>query len=417
MSWPSDPGAVAHDSLAPAEPRVREFETTVAAVDGDAVVLEETYFYPEGGGQPADRGTLAGHPVADVQREARSRRAPEDVDDGVWHHLDADHDLVSGDRVAGVVDDDFRTYCARAHTASHVLFGAGRQLCETLGYGGFDIGPETVRVDLATPTDVDDDLLVELERLANRAVWESRPVSWETVSVETARSRDGVAFNDATEAGAFADGGLVRLVTVEGWDVAACGGTHVENTVEVGTVAIVDRSNPGAGLTRVEFAVGPRAHEAGARRHRQTRAAGRALDAAPGDVAATARRLRAERDDLRETVSRLRRDAVERTVASFDAVEGDGVSWRVGVVDADTDATGEAVRGTADGGVVAAVGRDGATFLAVASGGAVPAADVVDAATAEFGGGGGGSAAFAQAGGMSADPDEVATYLRERAAT
>jgi len=397
---------VAHDSLAPAEPRVREFETTVAAVDGDAVVLAETYFYPEGGGQPADRGTLAGHPVADVQSG----------EGGVRHYLDADHDLAPGDRVVGVVDDDFRTYCARAHTASHVLFGAGRRLCEDLGYGGFDIGPETVRVDLATPTDVDDDLLVELERLTNRAVWESRPVSWETVSAETARSRDGVAFNDATEAGAFADGGRVRLVTVEGWDVAACGGTHVENTVEVGPVAVVDRSNPGAGLTRVEFAVGPRAHEAGARRHRQTRAAGRALDAAPDEVAETAERLRAERDDLRETVDRLRRDAVERTVASFDAVERDGVPWRVGVVDAGTDAAGAAVRGVEEG-VVAAVGRDGSTFLVVASGGAVPASDVVDEATAAFGGGGGGSAAFAQAGGMDADPDEVAAYLRERRAT
>jgi alanyl-tRNA synthetase len=393
---------VAHDSLAPAEPGVREFETTVAAVDGDAVVLEETYFYPEGGGQPADRGTLAGHAVAHV----------DGGDGGVRHHLDADGALSPGDRVTGVVDDDFRTYCTRAHTASHVLFGAGRRLCEALGYGGFDIGTETVRVDLATPTDVDDDLLVELERLTNRAVWESRPVSWEETAAETARSRDDVAFNDATEAGAFADGGRVRLVTVEGWDVAACGGTHVENTVEIGPVAVVDRSNPGAGLTRVEFAVGPRAHEAGATRHRQTRAAGRELDAAPEAVAETARRIRTERDDLRDEVERLRRDAVERTVESFDAVERDGTTWRVGVVDAGADAAGAAVRGATEG-VVAAVGRDGSTFVVAASGGAVSAGDVVEAVTAAFGGGGGGSAAFAQAGGMSADPDEVAAYLRE----
>jgi alanyl-tRNA synthetase len=393
---------VTQHSLAPAEPTVREFETTVDAVDGRAVRLAETYFYPEGGGQPADRGTLAGHPVSHVESD----------DDGVVHRLDAAHDLAPGDRVAGVVDDAFRTYCARAHTASHVLFGAGRRLCADLGYGGFDIGEETVRVDLSTPTEVDDDLLVDLERLTNRAVWDARDVSWERVPADEARSRDGVAFNDATEAGAFADGGRVRLVTVADWDVAACGGTHVENTVEIGPVAVVDRSNPGAGLTRVEFAVGPRALEETATRHRQTRAAARALDAAPDAVAETARALRAERDDLRETVADLRRERVERTVAAFPAVERDGATWRVGVVDADTDAAGAAVRGTTEG-VVAAVGRDGATFVVAASGGDPPASAVVAAATDEFGGGGGGSDRFAQGGGIDADPERVAAYLRD----
>jgi alanyl-tRNA synthetase len=392
---------VTQHSLAPAEPEVREFETTVAAVDGDAVRLAETYFYPEGGGQPADRGTLAGAAVDHVAAD----------DEGVVHHLAEEVDLAPGDTVVGVVDDDFRTYCARAHTASHVLFGAGRRLCEDLGYGGFDIGTETVRVDLATPTEVDDDLLVGLERLTNRAVWESRAVTWEEVPAAEARGREDVAFNDATEEGAFAAGGAVRLVTVEDWDVAACGGTHVRTTGEIGPVAVVERSNPGAGLTRVEFAVGPRAIATFEDRHREVRAATRTLDAAPDAIAETARSLRAERDDLRETVERLRRERVERTVAGFEAVDRDGVPWRVGVVDAGADAAGAAVRGHDDG-VLAAVGRDGATFVVVASGGDPAAGAVIAEATAAFGGGGGGSERFAQGGGMDADPEAVAAYLR-----
>ena len=388
-------------SLAPAEPSVREFEATVTAVDGDTVRLEETYFYPEGGGQPADRGTLAGATVDHVAAD----------DSGVVHHLAETADVVPGDHVVGVVDDDFRTYCARAHTASHVLFGAGRRLCEDLGYGGFDIGTETVRVDLTTPTDVDDDVLVGLERLTNRAVWESRTVTWEELPAAKARSREGVAFNDATEAGAFATGGAVRIVTVDGWDVAACGGTHVRSTAEIGPVAVVERSNPGAGLTRVEFAVGPRAIATFESRHREVRTASRTLDTAPDAIAETARALREERDESREEIDRLHRQRVERTVAGFEPVERDGVSWRAGVVDAGTDAAGAAVR-SHDDGVLAAVGRDGATFVVVASGGDPPAEAVVEEVTEEFGGGGGGGERFAQGGGMSADPETVAAYLR-----
>jgi len=157
-------------SLAPAEPEVREFEATVESVDGREVVLDETYFYAESGGQPADRGTIDGTLVEDVvERDGR-----------VVHVLGEEPagSLSVGESVSGIVDGAFRTYCARAHTASHVLYGAARRTCEDLGYAGFDISPEKVRVDLTTAAPLDDGDLVELERLANRAVWDSLPVSW-----------------------------------------------------------------------------------------------------------------------------------------------------------------------------------------------------------------------------------------------
>lgn len=149
-------------SRAPAEPAVREFEATVDRVDGREVVLDETYFYAESGGQPADRGTLDGHLVDDVTERGGD----------VVHALDsdADPDLAPGDEVTGLVDDAFRTYCARAHTASHVLYGAARRIAEDLGYAGFDISETKVRVDLTTAEPLDDGDLIELERLANRAV-------------------------------------------------------------------------------------------------------------------------------------------------------------------------------------------------------------------------------------------------------
>ncbi|QZX99531.1 alanyl-tRNA editing protein [Halobaculum rubrum] len=401
------------DSLAPSHPEVREFEATVESVDGRDVTVSETYFYPEGGGQPADRGMLGGVAVADVQ----SREG------AVVHTLAESPAFDAGDTVTGVVDDDFRTYCMRAHTASHVLYGAGRRLLDDLGYGGFGITDEKVRVDFETSTDIDDDVLVDLERLVNRAVWDSRPVSWETRAVEDARSDEGVAFNDKTEADVMADADSVRVVTVEGWDEAACGGTHVSNTREIGPVTVLDRSNPGEGLTRVEFAVGPVAIDRRAETHRELRAAARDAGVAVDGVADAVSRLADERDDLADDLASLREEVLAGRVRELPVVDRDGDSdaddWRVGVVEGfDANAVGEAAQSVVGDDpdapdVVAAVGSGPAPFVAVASTGVVDAGEVIDRVTAEFGGGGGGAPTFAQGGGIDADPDAVVAFLAE----
>ncbi|MFW5935422.1 MAG: alanyl-tRNA editing protein, partial [Halolamina sp.] len=261
------------ETLAPDNPETLSFDTTVAAVDGREVVLHETYFYPEGGGQPADRGVIDDLAVADVQKSSA----------GVAHTLAEEPEFETGDTVHCVVDAAFRTYCKRAHTASHVLFGAGRRVLDDVGYAGFDIGEETVRVDFTADTEITDARMVEMERLANRAVWDSLPVTWAYEDTRAARERDEVAFNTKTEEGAMADADEVRVVTVEGWDVAACGGTHVTNTQEIGPISVLERSNPGEGATRVEFAVGPTAIDAAADRHVAAREAAQTLDVAPPD--------------------------------------------------------------------------------------------------------------------------------------
>ena len=390
---------------APADPDVREFEATVTAAAGGEVVLDRTYFYAESGGQPADRGTLAGVPVVDVQAG----------DDGVVHHLAEDPDLSPGDEVVGVIDDEFRTYCMRAHTASHLLYGAGRRLLEDLGYGGFDIDAEKVRVDLATTTDVDDAVLVELERLTNRAVWDSRPVSWEEVPVEEARARDEVAFNTKTEEGVMSDADTVRLVEVEGWDVAACGGTHVANTREIGAIEVLDRSNPGEGLTRVEFAVGPGAIDRRAAVRRAALDAARDLDTNVADLDEAVASLRAERDDLEAAVRTYKSAVLDSRLADLPTAERDGAVWRIGTVaDFDPNEVGEAAKERVgdDVDALAVVGEGSAPYVVVATTGEVDAGDVVDGVTERFGGGGGGGPTFAQGGGLDADPADVVAALR-----
>ncbi len=390
---------------APAEPYTRTFEATATAVDGKEVTLSETYFYAEGGGQPADRGTLDGVEVVDVQHR----------EGDVVHALADEPAFAEGATVTGEVDDEFRTYCMRAHTASHALYGAGRRVLDGLGYGGFDIDDEKVRVDFETTTDVDDDVLVELERLVNRAVWESRPVSWTQVDRDEALARDDVAFNAATEEGVQGYD-AVRVVDIDGWDAAACGGTHVENTGEIGPVTVLGRSNPGEGLTRVEFAVGPVAVQRRAAEKRAASRAARALDASVTDVGDAAERASDDLADLQAELDDLRTEMLGARVGDLDVVERDGATWRVGTVDGfGPNAVGEHAQDVAGDGadVVAVAGGEGAAFLVVATTGGVDAGDVVADATDEFGGGGGGGPTFAQGGGMSADPCDVAEYVAD----
>jgi alanyl-tRNA synthetase len=387
------------ESLAPDNPEVTEFEATVESVDGGAVVLSETYFYPEGGGQPADRGSIAGVDVVDVQQG----------DGRVVHELAADPPADTGSVVEAAVDADFRTYCRRAHTASHVLYGAARRRCADLGYAGFDIGEETVRVDLTTTTEIDDGMLVALERLANEAVWDSRSVTWERLPREEALAREDVAFNTKTEAGITGD--TVRVVTVADWDVAACGGTHVSNTGEIGPITLLSRSNPGEGETRLEFAVGPTAIEHRATVHEQARDAARRLDAPVTDLAGPLDALVAERDRLERTVESLRDQVVEARLSELreQVRERDGREWLVGDVpsmDANdlADLAGSLVGTAAD--VVVLVGPD-AEYLAVGSESDLSATDLAGRATDAFGGGGGGSDRLAQAGGLDATVEDV----------
>ena len=392
---------------APADPETREFTAEVVGVDDRTVMLDRTYFYAESGGQPADRGTIDGVRVLDVQT----------VDGAVRHTLAETPPFEAGDTVTGFVDGDFRTYCMRAHTASHVLYGAGRRLLDNLGYGGFDISESKVRVDFTTSTEIDDDVLVELERLVNRAVWESHEVSWAEVPTAEATADDEVAFNTKTEEGVMDDADTVRIVEIDGWDRAACGGTHVSNTREIGPITLLERSNPGEGLTRVEFAVGLEGIDRRVTQHRALRDATRALETNATELAGVAETIREERDGLRDRVRELERAAVTDAIEAFETIEKAGMEWRLGTLsDVDTNDAGEAAKdAVGESEVIAAVGDGARPYLVVAAGAGsgVHAGDVVDSITDTFGGGGGGGPPFAQGGGLDADPEGVVEVLRE----
>lgn len=396
------------DNRATAEPYVTEFEATVRAIDGTEVRLEETYFYAEGGGQPADGGTIGGIDVVDVQSR----------DGETIHTLEAEPDFEVGNTVTGSIDDEFRTYCMRAHTASHVLYGAGRQLFDEHGYGGFDIDSEKGRLDFETDRDPDEISERTLQRLVEEVVWESREVSWRELDAAQARDRDEIVFN---ETGGTEGAETVRIVEIDDWDIAACGGTHVENTIEIGPVTVLEVSNPGAGLVRVEYTVGPAAVRARLDQRRAATRAARALDTNVGTLPDRASSVVDANAALESELETLREQLLEERLDSLvdDTVSKAGQEWVVGELAVDgigPNDVSDRVRALAGdvGDVVVLTGGNGSenAFVVVGTTGETDASDVVDDVTATFGGGGGGGPTFAQGGGLEDDPTAVVDYLR-----
>lgn len=397
------------------DPDITTFEASVESIQGREVVLDTTYFFAESGGQPADRGTIDDIPVVDVQRTASQ----------ITHTLAENPNFEEGDRIAGYIDATFRTYCRRAHSASHVLYGAAREHLADLGYGGFDIAEDKVRIDFETSSRVDDATLVDLERAANRAVWESRPVTWMQVPLEEVEAQSGVAFNTKTEEGVFDEAEDVRIVeigasTLSGtdgwWDRAACGGTHVRNTHEIGPIAVIERSNPGEGLTRVELTVGERAVDHQARMRTAAMESAQMLDVAIEDLPDRATQLRTDLEDLESTLADLHDRVIAAQVSNQESIDREGSSWLITAIEeVDGDALGRYVRDTEidTTDVIVLLTTDRPAQLVVGTNGSVDASNIVSEITDTFGGGGGGGDVFAQGGGIDADPADVLAYLRE----
>ncbi len=392
-------------NLASEDPYVTSFDAVVQSIDGHDMVLDRTFFYAEGGGQPADRGTLAGVDVVDVQKS-----------EGETVHRLADEPAVApGDSVTGSIDESIRTYAMRAHTASHVVYGAGRRLFDVQGYGGFDIGEDRIRIDFDTTGATDDVDPITVERLANEAVWDGRSVDWYEMDLEAARADDEIAFNLGDD---VEQTDTVRIVEIDGWDVSACGGTHVENTIEIGPITVLTVSNPGANLVRIEYAVGPQAIQHRVDERRAASRAARTLDTSVENLARRADGLVEENEMLRAERGELGQQLLDARLAALaentDARNGD--EWLVGTVDGvGPNDVADRIRAleTEVADVIVLAGTDGSTFVVVGTAGEQDATEIMTDVTDEFGGGGGGQPTLAQGGGLDADPETVVEFVRE----
>lgn len=229
----------------PDDDGVTQFEASVTEAAEDRIVLDGTYFYPEGGGQPADRGTLSWDggraDVVDVYKDHGE----------VIHEIeDLEGELPGeGDAVQGEVDEDRRDAHRRMHTAQHVV---SRVVLDAFGAGtaGNQIHADRSRIDFE-PADFDVDDVARIEDLANEAIAEDYAVTKEErprpeVEEQTDEGRSLLhLIPDHVDP--------LRVVEIEDYDLCPCGGTHVDRLGEIGRIEITDRTSKGKDTERIEF--------------------------------------------------------------------------------------------------------------------------------------------------------------------
>lgn len=219
---------------------VREFDATVIAVDGNCVALDATYFYPTGGGQPHDTGTLGSAHVSEVRKEG----------DAVWHTLQGPVPSV-GDVVHGVVDWDRRFNLMRTHTAMHILCGVIWNEWQVPVTGG-NMEPLSARMDFEFDP-LPEGFAQRVEDLVNEAIARDFPIEVSFLPSETAvldadliRTKVSLIPETVKE---------IRVVDIVGLDKQADGGTHVRSTADVGRFRVIKLENKGKGNKRVRVEI------------------------------------------------------------------------------------------------------------------------------------------------------------------
>jgi alanyl-tRNA synthetase len=373
-----------------------------------AVLLDRTAFYPTGGGQPHDTGTIGGLPVVDVR----------DSEEGPLHVVELrgpagephGAHLTVGGRVEGVVDWGRRFDHAQQHSGQHIL---SRAFVEVAGARtrSFHLGGTvcTVDVELTEPAER---TVRAAESRANAIVWEDRGVVVREIPAE--ESPGGAAFDPVLAGLSLSPGDPIRIVEIEGFDATACGGTHVARTGQVGAAAVT-AWEPYKGICRVTFVCGGRVVARLAETGRILGACVSRLSAKPPEVPAALDRVLEEREALRRRLHAAQEDRAALEARLLAAEAGAAGPYRLlrRVFRAPERSVEEAqalvrrfVEEPGRAALVAVVEGDVATILAGRSEGAGPGAPSMGAVLGEAcraaGGRGGGSAAFARGGGIPA---------------
>jgi alanyl-tRNA synthetase len=391
----------------------RRERDVLSAGDEGFVALVETPFYLEAGGQVSDVGTIAGPRGAG--RVTAVVRAPH------WPRLHAvriesgtiaPRDLVTAE-VAGAVRDATR----RNHTATHLLHAALRQvLGGHVKQAGSLVAPDRLRFDFVHFAALTPEQIVEIERLVNAQILANTPLQTEVKNTQEAIAAGAMAL--------FGEkyGDTVRVVSVPGFSVELCGGTHVRATGDIGLFAIVSEGGIAAGVRRIEAITGMEAVAAYQLEREQLARLSTALGARPSELAARIINLQDEARRLTRELQQARMKAAMGAAGGGQeaaAVEVAGVrlvAREVAGLDKDgLRALVDQHRSRIGSGVVILASPAGDDKVTIVVGVTpdltkkVPAGQLVKRLAPIVGGGGGGRPDFAEAGGK--DPSKISAML------
>lgn len=379
-----------------------EFEGRVLDVIQNQIILDRTLFYPEGGGQPADQGTLSVDDyivnVVDVQS----------INGIIVHETDSDFGFKKGDTVKGKIDKERRLAHARHHTATHIVNEAAKKvLGGHIWQTGAQKSTDRARLDVTHYKRISLPEFKEIELLANRSVMQNLPVIIEWMDRIEAEKRYGFVLYQ----GGVPPGKEIRILKV-GDDVEACGGTHVSNTGLIGPIKLIRTERIQDGVERIEFSAGEAAVKRVQERDELLNGSADALRVSPEHLPETVNRFFEEWKALKKENERLKAELAEVRVKAMlgDAVGINGlkvIAQKIPQADVD-ELIKVATEFSKNDDAVAILASDvGGVKLVVAAGAGaqkkgVNSGAIVREMSKLVGGGGGGKPGIAQGGGTDA---------------
>ena len=224
---------------------IRHFQAKVLRiVEGKYVILDQTAFYPRGGGQEPDTGDIEGVKVVEVTKQA----------DVVVHKIEVGGRIPSEKQtVDGKVNARRRDLITKHHTATHIINSASRNTLGSWVWQNSAFKEENYgRLDITHHSTLTKEEVKNIERTANRVIRENHPVIIRTYDRGDAEQQ----FSFRIYQGGVVPTNNVRIVNINGWDIEACGGTHVKSSGEIGLVKIVKSERIQDGVVRLEFVAG-----------------------------------------------------------------------------------------------------------------------------------------------------------------
>ncbi|MBB3935240.1 alanine--tRNA ligase [Aureimonas phyllosphaerae] len=403
---------------------------SAAAGEEVAVVLNQTPFYAESGGQVGDTGFMKGEGVRFAVTDTQK------VADGLFIHRGkvVEGTLKVGAPLGLVVDHERRTRIRANHSATHLLHEGLREVLGThVAQKGSMVSPDRLRFDFSHPKPVEADELARIEALANDVIRENTPVETRLMAVDDAIALGAMAlFGEkyGDEVRVVSMGGAKDGSTKAAYSIELCGGTHARATGDIGLVHVVSESAVGAGVRRVEALTGAAARDYFLEQDARVRRIAASLKVGPAEIADRIDLLVEERRRLeRELTEAKKKLALAGDGSSSSSAPKDigGISFIGRVLDG---IAAKDLKGMVDD-AKAALGSGVVAFVSVTDGKAsvvvgvtadlterVSAVDLVRAASEAMGGkGGGGRPDMAQAGGPDADKaDEAIAAIEARLA-
>jgi len=383
------------------DPYLQKFEANVLqVVNGKYVVLDQTAFYPEGGGQPSDQGFLrfkgGQAEVTDVQKVGN-----------IIVHVVKDTVPKRKSVVTGTINWERRNSLMKQHTATHVLMGAARRvLGQHVWQAGAQKDVDRSRLDFSHFRRLTLEEMHKIEELANETVIRSVPVetSWKP------RTEAEKQYGFRLYQGGVVPGKEIRVVNIKDWDVEACGGTHLRNTGEIGFIKILHTERIQDGVERIIFSAGLPALRAVQQKEALLWKVAEKLNAPLEKLEATAERVVAEWKQTRREREHLIKELAEYKAKEHleTAKEVHGLKMiiqEVNEVDVDTliQIASETVRVEPKAVVVLCTSNKTARLVVMAGKEAlkrgINSRQIADETASLLGGGGSGRHDFAQGGG------------------